>query len=359
MMWNKIVTIAKWVGIIFLGYLFLASMLHQFLPQTERSLGNMMLKQDKFGKDSTIITIKKGKKTILQATETKQNIEIASELLSYQFPPTSFISISPNGLISIGLFPQSILIILLIILYVKSVRKNRIEREMRLILLEELESRFRARGSNLHDVVINPMKNFAAQLPELLVKQIVAAIPDEDDALQAAMNLHEPLKGLAEQVNQMANQAHEIYRDIAPPIHLIGLASSMKNYLDELARKNQQTTFEADLQDVQLIHENAGIQLFRIMQEAVGNSLLHGQASKIKVQLSQKHDFLALHIQDNGVGFQVPENLDKLVLLKHTGLANMKYRTESIGGAFSINAALYKGTSIIITYPNEPRKRMF
>lgn len=96
-------------------------------------------------------------------------------------------------------------------------------------------------------------------------------------------------------------------------------------------------------------HMESGIEdhLFRIVQEAVSNTLRHAKATKLEVYLRQDNDTVSLKIIDDGVGF----DLERIGNVGTYGLANMKERINSLGGSIKIVSIPNQGTIIDITTP--------
>lgn len=70
-----------------------------------------------------------------------------------------------------------------------------------------------------------------------------------------------------------------------------------------------------------------GLQLYRIIQEAVYNAVRHGKATRIKIEITKVDDELYFQITDNGQGFD-PETLTGHGL----GLKHMKERVKMLNG---------------------------
>lgn len=87
-------------------------------------------------------------------------------------------------------------------------------------------------------------------------------------------------------------------------------------------------------------------QVFRIVQEAISNSLRHAQANHFGLTMKQGPDQLLIRINDDGVGFD-PAEIDGLSY----GLKNMEERVHSMAGTFEIHTAPLKGTILSIAIP--------
>ncbi|MFC3747942.1 histidine kinase [Paenibacillus sp. GCM10012306] len=131
------------------------------------------------------------------------------------------------------------------------------------------------------------------------------------------------------------------------PVYLEG--KGLEQGLRELVRELQEKmpieiVFEMDPD----VHLMKGIEnhLFRIVQEAISNTLRHAKASKMEIRLHRRGDTVRLTLRDDGVGFELDEN-------KQTsyGLSNMQERIIETGGSIQFITAPGKGTRIEITVP--------
>lgn len=86
------------------------------------------------------------------------------------------------------------------------------------------------------------------------------------------------------------------------------------------------------------------VNLFRITQEAITNTLQHAQASKICLLLIHENDTVHLQIKDDGKGFN-----PQLLLGEGFGLIGMQERCDWLKGNLTINSVIGKGTEIIVT----------
>ena len=99
--------------------------------------------------------------------------------------------------------------------------------------------------------------------------------------------------------------------------------------------------------DAITISKKAEVNIFRIVQELVNNSIKHAEATEINVQLSNHNNNLQLTVEDNGKGFKKDE-------IKSTGigLKNIQSRVDYLAAKldFSSNE---NGTSYIIDVNTE------
>lgn len=124
--------------------------------------------------------------------------------------------------------------------------------------------------------------------------------------------------------------------------------------LDDLAENIKATgTLDIDVIDVgfdnRRLPAKYETQMYRVVQELVGNVLKHANASEVEIQLYWKDKESNLHIsvEDNGKGFNVGE-LDKG---KGLGMGGVKNRVKSLSGEFKIDSNEGAGTMIMIDIP--------
>lgn len=93
--------------------------------------------------------------------------------------------------------------------------------------------------------------------------------------------------------------------------------------------------------------------LFRVAQEAVRNARRHGNPSRITLDLAYQSQSVMLTVSDDGIGFGLPQPLDKLAEDAHYGLIGMRERVQPLNGQLSISSQPGKGTIITVTLPLE------
>ena len=85
--------------------------------------------------------------------------------------------------------------------------------------------------------------------------------------------------------------------------------------------------------------------IFRLAQEAINNSVKHGKAKRVFIQLKTIADKTILTIRDDGTGF-APESIQA----KGLGLRIMNYRAQKIGGTLEIHPAEGGGTIVTCAF---------
>jgi signal transduction histidine kinase len=86
-----------------------------------------------------------------------------------------------------------------------------------------------------------------------------------------------------------------------------------------------------------------GVNVYRIIQEAINNSVKYAEATLIKIHLKQKKDTLIFSISDNGKGFSESE------VQLGNGLHNMRKRALEINAKVVLESEIGKGTVLILS----------
>jgi signal transduction histidine kinase len=123
----------------------------------------------------------------------------------------------------------------------------------------------------------------------------------------------------------------------------------LKKYLEDYARLNDVVINYQITGDESLISTNLKEELYRIICEACGNAVRHGQCNNIQLKLSILADKTVFSIHDNGIGIHSPDERDKKD--KGIGLINMQNIVSAFSGTFSIQGISGFGTEIQIEIP--------
>jgi len=124
----------------------------------------------------------------------------------------------------------------------------------------------------------------------------------------------------------------------------LGLVEAIEWYTADFEkRSNIACVFEHD--EGPEIRGNVATAAYRITQEALTNVARHGEATRAKVSMSISDGHLKLAIKDNGRGFD-PDSLGEYEGL---GMANMRERSNLVGGTFDVYSSPGAGTCIAFT----------
>ena len=182
------------------------------------------------------------------------------------------------------------------------------------------------------------------------VSQQLFAISMMSSALNETTEAGTPLKKQLQLVEDMSIQAQSEMRALLlhlRPIQLEGkkLIDGMTELLTELVSKQHMGIVWYIDEDLEL-EKGVEDHLFRILQEAISNTLRHGKAKNLEVRLRKIESFAMLRIIDDGIGFD-----SKIRKAGSYGLGTMQERANEIGGTLKIISMPTKGTQIEVKVP--------
>jgi signal transduction histidine kinase len=209
--------------------------------------------------------------------------------------------------------------------------QNSFQSEILKTQLETQENTFFQIGEEIHDNIgqlLSSTKMFLG-----VTEQSLAAIPDP---------LKKAQETLGKAIFELRALSKSLNREWLNQFNLI------QNLETEIDRINAANTFKIELHtSVRLLPltPEAQVMLFRIIQEAMHNSLKHANARTIQIIINLD-DLIRITVADDGKGFQT-ENKD----LHGVGIINMKNRTRLLGGTIEWNLRENGGTEIQIMLP--------
>lgn len=146
-------------------------------------------------------------------------------------------------------------------------------------------------------------------------------------------------------IRQMSHQLH-------PSIVRVGVIPAVESLLNEYAAD---LTVTVDVDDDVRTRDNAADNLipepvrlvaYRVLEEALGNIVAHAAATSITITLrAEGDDTLAIHIQDDGIGF------DPRTTTRHLGLHTIAASVDTVNGDWEIISYPGRGTTVSCRLP--------
>lgn len=127
------------------------------------------------------------------------------------------------------------------------------------------------------------------------------------------------------------------------------LAAALREFVQAVQKEQDSVDIILDVEDdLPELSEYKTINLYRIVQEIVYNTLKHSQASTLLIALKYENKRVLLTTQDNGIGFNYRKEME---LQKGLGLHNMSNRILLLNGTIDILSEVGKGTLYMIQVP--------
>jgi signal transduction histidine kinase len=209
-----------------------------------------------------------------------------------------------------------------------------------LTVMEEERSRI---ARELHDDL-----NQNIAVLKIRVSTLQQNPPSSPDEVSQKLHL------LAGGLDELSIKISEISRQLHPAMLTdLGLEAAMRSLVTTFGLSERiKVSFRAFNVPRELPHQ-AGISLYRIVQEALHNISKHARAKKVRVSLSAAgKKRLRLVIHDYGVGF----NPNLVRRKRGLGLISMEERARLIQGTFSVSSKPGKGTKLEVRVPLPSKK---
>ncbi len=158
------------------------------------------------------------------------------------------------------------------------------------------------------------------------------------------------LSGMKDTIRSMIQEMREIIYDLRPmSLENLGLWMSVKEMLDLVQKRhNIQTQFLVEESILQYRPEEiVEINLFRMVQEIVNNSVKHSGAASIVVSITKKEDFLLIEVSDDGVGMSKCQASKE----RNFGIQILHERANIINAELIISNGKNGGAVILIKLP--------
>ncbi len=219
-------------------------------------------------------------------------------------------------------------------------RLRRLSRE----LLKGQEHERQRIARELHDDVAQVLSSTRLRLEALLATQTAAP----GDA-RAAETLAACSASLGAAIGSLRNLAYGL---LPPALDQLGLTEAARGLCEEYAeRHGLRIDFAANGMDTARLSFETGINLYRVLQEALANACRHAAASRISVRLIASHPHCLLRVADDGRGFDAAARMPRALSEKRMGLWSMRERMRLVGGTLRLRTSPGRGTTVTAEVP--------
>lgn len=192
-------------------------------------------------------------------------------------------------------------------------------------------------ASEIHDTVIQKLFSISCNLRTLETE--IGSIQDED----IKMKLNDIIKSTNSTMKTLREAIYGIKWGLSDEDTF---EEKLSTYIQEAMDMNDiDISLNLD-ENVSTLASNKKTSLYRIICEAINNSIRHGKATEIQIDVTIHEGFVMARINDNGKGF------DKNSIQKdRQGIRNMYMITGILKGVLNINSSLKMGTEILCKIP--------
>lgn len=209
-------------------------------------------------------------------------------------------------------------------------------------LLEE-ERRYIAR--EIHDQL-----NAVIVAVRLGLQRIQRRLETLESPAGAQADVREQIGEVIDMVAKSYNVSRQIIRRLRPEIiDALGLRGALEEMVANYNRLHADCQFELSMtKDVVDLGDEANIAIYRIVQEALNNTVKHSSAAHVKVTIScheaEGSPAIYVSVEDNGQGFDMST-------AHGIGTLSMRERAVGVGGELRIQSSMHGGTRVSATIP--------
>lgn len=210
------------------------------------------------------------------------------------------------------------------------------------LAIQEQERRYLAH--ELHDELGQSVSAIKA-----LAVSIGQRTADQPEIAQSTQTIVDTSQRIYDVVRGMMRRLRPVILDE------LGLVPALQNVVDEWNDRHEEAFCRLSVDgDLSGLTDEAKINVFRIVQEALTNIAKHARATQVEIvfrravlDMDGMRKVLELVIADNGIGF------DERRTTAGLGLLGMRERTEALNGRFELQTAPGTGMRIRIVLPME------
>lgn len=200
---------------------------------------------------------------------------------------------------------------------------------MEITTLEKERSRM---ASDLHDEIGPILSSLKLRIGSLDIQ----SRDDEEEVRKANV-----------QIDNLLKRIREILFDLMPTsLTTKGLTAAIGEFV-HYCSKSSSLKINFQFTPVETTQAQS-INLYRIVQEIIHNTIKHAAASELLIELREEKSAIILSAKDNGKGFDYEEKARET---SGMGLRNLLRRTEILGGKMFLDSKKDKGTTYIFEIP--------
>ena len=213
-------------------------------------------------------------------------------------------------------------------------------RQVTHLIQKHIEDERRSLARELHDELgqyVTAIKTFA----------VAIANKTKEKAPEVEMSA----QTIVAAANHIYDGMHNIIKQLRPgSLDNLGLEETLKDLVNNMQKQNQELAFHLKLSGhLNGLGETLNINLYRIVQESINNTLKHANATQMTIDLATNESgTLHLTIGDDGQGM----NIDEVDQTNHFGLLGIRERVQGLYGSFNLVSKPNQGTTIYINIPH-------
>jgi signal transduction histidine kinase len=200
--------------------------------------------------------------------------------------------------------------------------------------------------------VLEERNRLARELHDSVTQTLFTSVLLSETGLTLLGGDHQEAAAELRRSQELARQALEEMRsmifELRPPeLASDGLLPALRKHV-EILRRVHLVPIRLTATGERRLRARTEREVFRIVQEALGNAVRHGRPTTVDVRIEMAPSRVVAVVSDDGVGFD-PSAAP--LRARHLGLTSMEERAGALGGTLEVTSAPGEGTSIRAEVP--------
>jgi PAS domain S-box-containing protein len=167
------------------------------------------------------------------------------------------------------------------------------------------------------------------------------------DSASGQTPVGDQLKQIWQQCSTLTADVQSLSHELHPSIlDNLGLVTAAKSFCREISEHSGAVVEFTSTNMPPSLPREVSLSLFRVIQEALHNSVKYSRAKRFEVHLQGRSSEVELEVSDAGVGFDAVN-----LKAKGLGMVSMQERINFLRGRFSVQSRVGEGTKIIVSVP--------
>ncbi|MGB4916617.1 MAG: histidine kinase N-terminal 7TM domain-containing protein [Propionicimonas sp.] len=235
----------------------------------------------------------------------------------------------------------------------------------RLLLVRDVTDEHRAQAYQLDEqrasAALRERERLARELHDS-IGQVLGYLSLQAQAAQKWLRKNDVARAsvLLDRLTEVAQEAHADVREAIAELHGATPAASsfvpaLAEYAADFERQHHLPTVVSWPGDLpgDLFSAGTGVQVLRVIQEAMSNARNHGQARSLRITINAEDGMARITVADDGHGFDPATVAGRA--RGQFGLTFMRERMGDIGGSLELVRRPEGGTAVVLRAPLRPR----
>ncbi len=156
------------------------------------------------------------------------------------------------------------------------------------------------------------------------------------------------IQGMKKLIDRTIDEVRNLAFQLRPAtLDHLGFIEALESLISDFEKRTP-ILYNLRKSSIPPIDNTTSTALYRIVQEAITNSIRHASPQRIDIEVVSRDGYIEVKVKDDGKGFLLK---DKLLASAGFGIAGMQERAELVRGEVKIKSSPLQGTEVICRVP--------